>query len=92
MPNVNGTVTISINDFRDLENLAEKGIAQLALHKELMARMGQFITALAYDSSLSSEQAADVISKVGILSKSLPNVDFMHDKENARIILKYNPK
>lgn len=84
---INGTVTLSLTDFENLKHLSAKGTRQLVLHKKLLARTSQFLTALVYDPDIPQEQAQVIIAKVRTLSNALPEINFYHDKANAKIIL-----
>lgn len=85
---INGTVNLTLRDFKLLERRAKLGYKHLGLHKDLLREFSKHLSAIVYDSRLEKEQAQAVIGHVKSLSAALPEVEFRHDTENARIILR----
>lgn len=70
-----------------MKRKAQLGITHLRLHKDILESFSKHISALAYDQRFDEEQIKIVLEHVTMLARSLPELNFRHDKENGRIYL-----
>lgn len=85
---ISGTVTISLKDYSQLRKLANRGSRTLSVHQELLDKMGRFASSVVYDSDLPDKSAEKVVEHLRLLARSTPGINFYHDRENNRVLLK----